>query len=130
MAEPKNFEYHDRRKHERFNIARVIYVEVVAPGQRSEAENPILSCETVDVSIGGLRIWVPESIPQGSTLNLAVPMNDWKDNLELVAKAVWTRPCDSPSGFWVGLELEDSNREDMESWFKVVHSLRSEPAPS
>ncbi len=130
MADSRDFQYHDRRKHERFDFARVIYVEVVAGGGRTEADNPILRCESVDVSVGGLRIWVPESIPQGATLNLAVPMDDWKNNLELVARAVWTRPCDSPAGFWVGLELEDAEREDMERWFKVVHSLKSEPASS
>ncbi len=71
MTESRDFEYHDRRKHERFGIARVIFVEVVAAGGRSEADNPILRCETVDVSIGGLRIWVPEAVPAGCTLNLA-----------------------------------------------------------
>lgn len=130
MAEPRDFEYHDRRKHERFDIARVIYVEVVAADGRTEADNPILRCETVDISVGGLRIWVPEPIPQGCKLNLAVPMDDWKNNLELVARAVWIRECESPEGFWVGLELEDSDREDMERWFVVVHSLSSEPQTS
>ncbi len=127
MADARDFEFHDRRKHERFKIARVIYVEVVRARSGTEADNPILRCETADVSIGGLRIWVPESIPQGSMLNLAVPMDDWKNNLELVATAVWTRPCESPAGFWVGLELEDSGREDMERWFKAVHSMKSSP---
>jgi hypothetical protein len=130
MTDSRDFKYHERRQHERFDIAKVIYVEVVSAASRSEADNPIIRCETVDISIGGLRIWVPESIPEGSRLNLAVPMDDWKNNLELSARSVWARPCESPGGFWVGLELEDSGREDMERWFKVVHSLRSQPEGS
>ena len=32
--------------------------------------------------------------------------------------------------FWVGLELRDSNRENMEKWFKVVHTLSHTPPAS
>ena len=69
------------------------------------------------------RIYVTQLIAQGSQLNIAVPMEDWKDNLELVGEAVWVKPVEKGKGFWVGLELRDSNRENMQKWFKVVHSL-------
>ena len=130
MADSHDFEYRERRQYERFSVAKVIYVEVVRSASGKETDNPIIRCETVDISIGGLRIWVPEAIPEGSRLNLAVPMDDWKNNLELSARSVWTRPCESPPGCWVGIELEDSEREDMERWFRVVHSLRSKPETS
>jgi len=118
------YDYSDRRKHRRINVEQAIYVEVVTPGSRSEADNIIIRCETVDISIGGLRIWVPASIAKGSTLNIAVPMDDWEDNLVLVGEAIWVGEADSKAGYWVGLELEDTSREDMVKWFKVVHRLR------
>ena len=113
----------ERRKHPRISIERAIYVEVVSRGSRTEADNKILKCETLDVSVGGLRIWVPEPIARGSTLNIAAPMEDWKENLELVGQAMWSREAEDSDGYWVGLELRDSSREDMEKWFKVVHRL-------
>jgi hypothetical protein len=116
-------DYLERRKHPRIAIERAIYVEVVGRGSRSEAQNQILRCETLDVSVGGLRIWVPEPIDQGSKLNIAAPMEDWKENLELVGQAMWSREADDGDGYWVGLELKDSTREDMEKWFTVVHRL-------
>jgi hypothetical protein len=117
------YDYSDRRKHERISVGTVIYIEVVKRGSRSESDNTIIRCETVDISVGGLRIWVPEPIAPGSIINLAVPMEGWKENLELVAAAMWLKPVEDPAGFWVGLELEDSSREDMHKWFKVVHTL-------
>jgi hypothetical protein len=30
-------------------------------------------------------------------------------------------------GFWAGLELHDSNRQNMEAWFKVIYRLSSMP---
>jgi len=120
-----SFQYTERRKHQRIHIERAIFVEVEHPDSRSEASNQILRCETVDVSVGGLKIWVPDAVVEGSTLNIAAPMEDWTENLELTGKAMWVSSSDSSGkpGYWVGLELMDSSREDMEKWLKVVHRL-------
>jgi len=118
-------DYIDRRKHERIEVETAIYIEVVGRGNRSEADNTIIRCETVDISVGGLRIWVPEAIAEGSTLNIAVPMDDWIENLELVGKAVWIKEADNRAGYWVGLELEDASHDDMEKWCKVVYTLKT-----
>jgi len=115
----------DRRQHERFSFEQAIYVEVVERGSRSEADNTIIRCETLDVSVGGLRIAVPVAIAQGSILNIAVPLEDWKENLELVGEAKWVREAGERAGYWVGLELKDSSREDMEKWFRVVQRLKT-----
>jgi hypothetical protein len=120
-------DYLDRRKHQRIDVVKAIFIEVVNRGSRRESDNAIIRCETVDISVSGLRIYVTQLIAQGSQLNIAVPMEDWKDNLELVGDAVWVKPVEKGKGFWVGLELRDSNRENMQKWFKVVHSLSSIP---
>ena len=116
-------DFTDRRRYERIEVVQAIFIEVVARGSRSEADNSIIRCETVDISIGGLKLLVPSQIVTGSQLNLAVPMDDWKENLELVGEAMWCRPAEGKPGYWVGLELKDSSREDMEKWCKVAHTL-------
>ncbi len=55
-------------------------------------------------------------------------MEDWKENLELVGQAMWCRPREDAPGYWVGLELKDTTRENMERWFKVVHQLSPQGA--
>ncbi len=120
-------DYTDRRKHQRISVVKAIFIEVVSRKSRSESDNTILRCETIDVSVNGLRIYVTQGIAQGSLLNIAVPMEDWKENLELVGEAVWVKPAETGEGFWVGLELRDSNLDNMRKWFKVVHSLSSTP---
>jgi len=120
-------DYLDRRKHQRIEVVKAIFIEVVRRGSRRETDNAIIRCETVDISVSGLRIYVTQLIPQGSQLNIAVPQDDWKDNLELIGEAVWVKPVGDGKGYWVGLELRDSNRDTMQRWFKVVHSLSSTP---
>jgi PilZ domain len=120
-------DYTDRRRHQRIEVVKAIFIEVVGRGSRGESDNAIIRCETVDVSVSGLRIYVTQAIAQGSRLNIAVPMDDWKENLELVGEAVWVKPLENGEGFWIGLELRDSNLENMRKWFKVVHTLSSTP---
>ncbi len=120
-------DYTDRRRHQRIEVVKAIFIEIVNRRSRRESENAVIRCETIDVSLSGLKIYVTQLIAQGSQLNIAVPMEDWKENLELVGEAVWVKPVERGEGYWVGLELRDSNRENMAKWFKVVHSLSSTP---
>ena len=120
----------DRRKHQRFNTELAIYIEVVEKGSRREADNTVIRCETLDVSVSGLRISVPIPIPQDAILNIAVPTEDWTDNLELVGKAMWVKEAVNEQGYWVGLALQDSSPEDMARWFKVVQQLKIGAVPT
>lgn len=117
----------ERRQHERIEFVQAIYIEITGRKHRSESSNTILRCETVNVSISGLKLHVPEIIPAGSRLNLAVPLENGRDNLELTGEAVWAEPDQENTGCWVGLQLDDSDRESMEKWFRVVHSLSNTP---
>ena len=119
--------HQERREHKRFEVVQAIFIEVVKRRSRSESENTIIRCETADVSVGGLKVYVQQPIKQGSRLNIAVPLDNGKQNLELVGEAMWIKPADGVKGYWVGLELRDSNRANMEKWFRVVHSLSSTP---
>ena len=120
-----SYNYTDRREHQRVDVEKAIYIEVVGRGVQSESHSNVIRCETLDVSVGGLRIWVPKPIKQGSTLNIAAPMEDWTESLELVGEAMWVKEAGDREGYWVGLALKDSSREDMEKWLKVVYRLTS-----
>lgn len=116
-------EYPERRGHERLCVVQAIFVEVSPGGGRRGGDSKVIRCETVDVSVAGLRLLVPEPIAAGSTLDIAVPMSDWQDNLELVGEAKWCHAARGKPGFWVGIELKDTTRENMEKWCIVVHQL-------
>ena len=57
------FDYSDRRKHQRVDIEQAIYVEVVKRGSRSEADNTIIRCETADISAAVLMPTRQETVP-------------------------------------------------------------------
>ena len=123
MAHNMAMRNQERRAYKRIDYVQPIYIEIASRKRRPESLNTILKCETVNVSVGGLKVFVPEPIPEGSRLNLAVPLENGKNNLELTGKAVWMQPSDNDDGCWVGLQLDDSDQESMEKWFRVVYSL-------
>ena len=127
MAQNMAIGNQDRRQHERFDFVQAIYIEIASRKRRPESSNTIIRCETVDVSVGGLKLFVPQPIPEGSRLNIAVPLENGRNNLELTGEAVWMKPTDDDTGCWVGLQLDDSDRESMEKWFLVVHKLSGKP---
>jgi PilZ domain-containing protein len=116
-------DFSDRRKHERKNVVHDIYVEVAKRGVRSEAHTTIFKCETVDVSSSGLKIISPQAIAIGATLNIAVPMQNWQDNLEFIALAKWSQELEDKDGFWIGLELQQESEEKTQNWLNVVQQL-------
>ena len=114
----------ERRRHNRYAFVEAIFIEVVTPGSRRETENPIIRCETVDISMQGLRITSPERIEPGTDLNIAVPQDGWVENLELLGVARWLGEADDGVNFWVGLELLDTSRDNMEKWFRIVSKMQ------
>lgn len=116
----------ERRKHERIGIIQPIYLEILQPGSRRTTSIDVIKCETVDVSVEGLCIYVPMEIKPGTRLNIAVPEANWIENLELSALARWIRKAKDGRGYWLGLELQDTSRENMEKWFKTVSLLRKQ----
>lgn len=114
----------ERRRYERVDVAKAIYLEVVPRGVGRREQHPVMKCETLDVSIKGLRLLVPEAVTIGSVLNIAVPAEDWIENLELKGEVRWLQEAEKGPGFWLGLELQDTNRENMEKWFKTVQTLQ------
>lgn len=120
----------ERRKHERIGITQPIYIEILERGRRRSTSTEVIRCETVDISVQGLCIYVPMEIKQGTRLNIAVPEANWIENLELSAQARWIRKAQDGKGFWLGLELQDTSRENMEKWFKTVSMLRKQRTAS
>lgn len=117
----------EKRAHERYNLRLAIFVEVLSPGD-SQSQNRVFRSETVDVSARGLRLWLPEAVAVGRRLHLAIPLENLRESLELEGRAVWSAEANDRPGYWVGLQLDDASREDMERWFLVVQRLRRQAA--
>ena len=116
----------DRRQHPRMSFQKAIYIEVMQRGQIRDTHADVMRCETVDVSVSGLKVFVPREVPANSLLHIAAHTDDWQESLELKGVARWCAPTADKQGYWLGLELMDANSEAMHKWFMVLQRLREE----
>jgi hypothetical protein len=116
----------DRRQHPRISFQKAIYIEVVQRGQIRDTHADVMRCETVDVSVSGLKVFVPREVPANSLLNIAAHTEDWQESLELKGVSRWCAPTADKQGYWLGLELMDADSEAMHKWFMVLQRLREE----
>ena len=114
----------DRRQHPRINFQKAIYIEVAQPGQIRDSHAEVMRCETVDVSVSGLKVFVPRDVPANSHLHIVAHTDDWQESLELHGVARWCAPTAQKNGYWLGLELMDADSEAMHKWFMVLQRLR------
>jgi hypothetical protein len=114
----------ERRRHPRYFVERAIYVEVIEPGSAPDAEHRMLRCETVDVSVSGLRLWAPEAVPVGSVLNIFAELEEWQADLTLAGEVIWVADAEDGYGHWIGFALQDASAQDMRRWKAVVENLQ------
>ena len=118
--------FEDRRQHPRLTFQRAIYIEVAKRGQIRDSHTDVMRCETVDVSVSGLKVFVPQEVPADSHLYIAAHTDDWQESLELQGVARWCAPAVEKNGYWLGLELMDADSSAMQKWFMVLQRLREE----
>ncbi|GAB5450991.1 MAG: hypothetical protein Hals2KO_13190 [Halioglobus sp.] len=116
-------DFSDRRQYPRINVVRAIFIQMISNGIAGEATGPVLRCETVDVSVKGLRILVPAEVKPGSRLDIAIPEEGWIENIELIGVARWLKKADDRDGFWLGLELEESDESSLDKWADAIDML-------
>ena len=116
-------DYSERRRHPRINVVRAIFIQAISNGIAGEAIGPVLRCETVDVSMKGLRILIPDAIELGSRLDVAIPEEGWIENIELIGVARWLKKADDRDGYWLGLDLEDSDEVSLSKWADAIDML-------
>ena len=72
-------------------------------------EGTVYRCKTLDVSTGGLRLWVPDNFPR---VNVFVLSYEVPDGLPVVLTAgVRNRRLDAEGGWQLGLRVMSGNRE-------------------
>ena len=92
--------------------------------QNSEGEyiDKIVSCETVDLSQFGVKLYVSELIVEGTVMDLCIRFSD-DEEFFLTAELRWIRPMADEGWFFAGFEIYEGENTDYESWQKHVEAL-------
>ncbi len=96
----------ERRRFRR--IGADLIIMYVVQGDEATGYKPIRSVstpQTVDVSMGGIKISNDEFLPKDTQLKIILSIPSSKDTIEVMAKVVWTKRVAPPSSFETGIEF-------------------------
>jgi hypothetical protein len=94
-----------------------VFIELESPPPGSLGPGKVARCETLEVSRGGLRARIGESVTVGAILQIGVELPGEEEPFYLVAQVRWRKQDDENPGFWIaGFEILHSMGSDIEQW--------------
>ena len=109
----------DRRRHPRLDRDDTLFVRVAsASGEAVEGEQAV-RCSTENVSRDGLRIRLPEALPEGTFLELWIRVTDRPGTFLLKGVSKWAKAQADGSAL-IGIQLAEESAEDLGAWRAMV----------
>src|SRR6185369_15271827 len=110
---PEGYLFKEKRVHPRISVKIPVLYRMVENAQEVEgslaARKKESQARTMDISLGGISIVVPETLIDGALLQLYILLPDPEIQLKALAKVVWA----SETGG--GLRFLSMNEEDVKS---------------
>ena len=103
-----------------------IFIELVSPDPDDPDSGEIASCQTLDVSRGGLQVALERELTVGAILQIGVDLPDRKETLYLAGEVRWCRPVTRKQGQWsAGFQLLNTGTPDFMSWIGLMSEMDS-----
>ncbi|MEX2489634.1 MAG: PilZ domain-containing protein [Pseudomonadales bacterium] len=109
---------HENRKEYRKLTTERLFLQIVECPADPELVGTTLSCRTVDVSSGGLRIQSKDHIPEGCQLDLWVDNSARPGKFFLTSHVRWIRTVDGQ--YEIGVALHNGSATDIEDWRQLL----------
>lgn len=109
------------RQETRLAQRRTIFIEVHST-YNGESPCKMLICESVDISANGFKARIDESLPLNAIYQLCVELHETDQRLYLSAQVKWLVEADD-DGFYVGLEIFESDDTDIDKWKLYIADL-------
>lgn len=112
----------DKRIHKRHTRKENAYLEITLDEGEFGFVQKIISCETVDLSEMGLKMYMSEAVQQGLITDLMVELTDNNERYLLTAEVKWVTETADDGWFFAGFELFDAENTDYEKWCAMIRN--------
>ena len=114
----------DKRRYLRLPIETRVFVELEAPAPGNLGPGNIARCETLEVSEGGLRVRLCESVSVGAILQVGIELPGKDEPFYLVAQVRWRRKDTEDDGCWLaGFEILNAEGSDVAQWSAALQVM-------
>ncbi len=115
----------DKRQFLRLPLETRTFIELVSPAAGETDTGRMVTCQTMNISRGGLQVTLGEEVTVGAILQIGVELPGASAPLYLAGEVRWCRPNeDDPELPWsIGFKLLNSEDSDMDRWVELLTSL-------
>ncbi|MFK7977862.1 MAG: PilZ domain-containing protein [Halioglobus sp.] len=116
----------EKRQWLRLPMSVRTFIELESPEFGSDQTPHLITCNTVTVSRGGLRVAVNEAFEVESILQIGIEAPGDFATLYLTGEVVWCNPSEEvPPKYNVGFRLLNNSDSDISRWFSLLAGLDS-----
>lgn len=114
----------DSRQYMRLPVESRVFIELESPPPGSLGPGKVARCETLEVSRGGLRVRLGESVTVGAILQIGVELPGEDEPFYLVGQARWRKQDPEYPAYWLaGFEILNAAGSDIEQWFAALQVM-------
>ena len=111
----------DKRMHPRMDCDDRLFVQVVLSADDPDLVGTTLSCNAVNLSVGGIQFRTNSPIPTGSLLDLWVDISSRPGKFFLAGEVRWSRPtghedANGQEEWFIGVQLKSGAATDILDW--------------
>ena len=88
------------RKHLRLPVESMTFIELVSPRMGQTESGRLVTCNSLNVSRGGLQVVLEEEITVGAFLQIGVVLPGTEDTLYFVGEVHWCLPGKDEKDSW------------------------------
>lgn len=115
-----------KRNHLRFPLETRTFIELVSPLADDSEPGKLATCETLDISRGGLQVLLEEEVPVGAILQIGVDLPGSEDTLYLAGEVRWCLQTRGKQYPWaIGFQILNSAGSDIERWIALLATMDS-----
>jgi hypothetical protein len=113
----------ERRNHPRAQEKADVTVRVQSSPEAPELEGTEFSCESSDVSLSGVMLWIDIPIRVGAFLELEIFFNDSTERYLHTGNVVWVNEGIEFPGYHTGIRFSIINNPQFSSWQETISKL-------
>ena len=112
----------DNKRHEsRLEQQETVFIEIQTLYE-GQPQSKMLVCHSLDISATGIKVQVDEALHLAAIYQMGVEIADLGLHLYLAIQIKWQIAAPDGQGFWVGLEVLESDDTDLQAWKMYVAS--------
>ncbi|MCB1842327.1 MAG: PilZ domain-containing protein [Halioglobus sp.] len=117
----------EQRKHLRLPVESRTFIELVSPQLGTEGTGRLVTCQTLNISRGGLQVTLGEPVVVGAILQISVELPGEEHPLYLAGEVRWCEANDQePERPWcAGFQLLNAGSTDIERWTQLIAAMEA-----